>query len=62
MEKHEIDGIIPVVDEQDEIIQKQSKIIKKLIHLLLQHISAEEVDQCLKQTERKTNEKIHIPR
>lgn len=52
MEKHEIDGIIPVVDEQDEIIRKQSGIIKKLIHLLLQHISAEEVDQCLRQNEK----------
>lgn len=60
MEKHEIDGIIPVVDEQDEIIQKQSRTIKKLIHLLLQHISAEEVDQCLRQNEgRKTDGKIN---
>lgn len=37
-------SVIEIIEKQDEIIRLQSGIIKELSALLLQHISAEEIE------------------
>ena len=36
-------SIMQIVEDQSEVIRKQSEIIDELFHLLLQHIEVEEI-------------------